>query len=170
MYLIRLTTAQRTCAHLKHPMFEGVEPVSIRELNRLTEERLNGGSLEPLTLALRSLARYQIGRFMWNHAESRRFLDEMVGEAMLAISMLVNNLKREQLEGIDIGKLACGRIKDRIEVVLNDLVSISAPCVRTQSRAVKSLSIACPPGSPCMRTKCPQMQRKPSQICLTPWR
>jgi len=132
MNLIRLCANQRRVKQFEHPAFKDVKPVSQEALADLVEARLDGGPTEPLILALRSTARYLIGRYMWHYPSCRRFLDEMVGEAMLAVTMLVSHLERDMLIDSNIQKLASSRIRGRIEECLNELQGVAAPCLRTQ--------------------------------------
>lgn len=137
MNLIRLSATQRRVKKFEHPVFKGAVTYTKEDLNALVEERLSGGPDEPLILALRSTVRYLIGRYLWSWPSSRRFLDEMVGDGMMAITMLVNGLTREILMGTHIQKLTSSRVRTRIEEGLNELQSLSAPCTRVQRRLIE---------------------------------
>ncbi|OGN96969.1 MAG: hypothetical protein A2Z77_00535 [Chloroflexi bacterium RBG_13_51_36] len=139
MNLIRLGKNQLRSKKYEHPAFEGVRIFSQEELAALVEKRLMTGDKEPLILALRSTARFLIGCYLWHYPAARRFLDEMVGEALLAITKLVHVLNRDMLVDTGIQKIAAWRICARIDTVLNLLQSISAPSVSTQRKYIKSL-------------------------------
>ena len=144
MNLIRLGATQRRVKAFDHPAFDGVVSYAPAELAELTEDRLCGAPADELTLALRSTARYIIGRYLWHYRAARPFVDEMVGEALLAITMLVNGLQRDMLIDSNIQKLASRRVRERVEEALNALQGVSAPCVRTQRRnLVENLPLEC---------------------------
>ena len=138
MNLIRLTANQRRVKAFDHPAFDDVVSYAPAELAHLTELRLQGAHPEELTLALRSTARYIIGRYLWHYRESRPYVDEMVGEALLAVTMLVSSLQRDMLTDLTIQKLASSRIRTRIEVILNDIRGVVAPALITQRRATEA--------------------------------
>ena len=136
MNLISLTASQQRCKIFEHPMFGScVQSVSEDTLHELVVERIEeDADPEELILALRSCARYLIGRYLWHWPVSRAYLDEMVGEAMLAVTMLVNRLSWERLNDRPILKVASQHICDRVEEMLNKMVCMGSPCVRVQKR------------------------------------
>jgi len=58
----------------------------------------------------------------------------MVGEAMLAITMLVDNLSSDLLDGRPVMKVASQRIQGRVEVMLNEMVAMGGASRSTQKR------------------------------------
>ena len=60
------------------------------------------------------------------------FWKSSLKRGLLAVTMLVNKLQWEMLMCSHIQKLASRRIRNRIECMLNDLRSISAPVLPTQ--------------------------------------
>jgi len=132
MTLIQLIPTQTACMSFDHPAYEGCRKYGLADLDMLAEARFAGAEPEQLILALRSISRYIVGRFLYHWPISRRFRDEMVGEAMLALTILVNNLTREELESRPVAQVAAIRVRHRIEVMLNSMQSVSAPSIRTQ--------------------------------------
>jgi hypothetical protein len=133
MNLISLSAAQRKVLHFKHPVFENCVSYSLEELTEMVEDRImNDAPIETLIIALRSMSRYLIGRYLWYWPACRDYVDEMVGEAMLANTIMVSKLSRETLDGRDILKLSSRKVRTRIEAMLNQLQSMSAPSLRWQ--------------------------------------
>jgi hypothetical protein len=133
MNLISLSAAQRKVLFFKHPVFDGCESYTLDELTEMVEDRiLREAPTEELILALRSMSRYLIGRYLWYWPVCRSYIDEMVGEAMLANTIMVTKLSRETLDGRDILKLSSRKVRTRIESMLNKLQSVSAPSLRWQ--------------------------------------
>lgn len=137
MHLIRLLPSQQRVKKLKHPAFKDVVSFSFKELEVITQERLNGRPSKPLILALRSTARYLVGRYLWHYPATCRFLDEMVSEALLAITMMVNSLERDMLIDSNIQKIASKRIRYRIEDMLNNLQGFASPSMTRQKQIIR---------------------------------
>jgi hypothetical protein len=133
MNLISLSASQRHVLYFKHPVFDECEQHSLEELSVMVESRIvDEESADELILALRSMSRYLIGRYLWYWPVCRVYIDEMVGEAMLANTILVNKLSRESMAGRDILKISSRKVRTRIESMLNKLQSVAAPSVRWQ--------------------------------------
>lgn len=138
MTYVRLSSKQLRVKKFNHPMFNGVKSFTAEELDDLKEALLLGGPSNTLIMALRSQVRWTIGRYLWHWPITRPFLDEMVGEGMLAVVMMCKGLTRDMFpEGMTIQKLGSSRIRGRIERMINDLQSISAPGLRTQAERVE---------------------------------
>ena len=133
MNLVSLSAAQRKVMFFKHPIFEDCATYTKEDLANLVEERImKDAPPEELILALRSMSRYLIGRYLWYWPVCRDYIDEMVGEAMLANTIMVTKLTRATLNDRDILKLSSRKVRSRIESMLNDLQSVSAPSIRWQ--------------------------------------
>jgi len=137
MNLIRLTAWQRSVKLFKHPMFEGTEILDADTLEALVGQRHEKGGEDTLILALRSTVRYLVGRYLWHWPASRPFLDEMVCEGMLAVTLMVRELEPEMLEDSNIQKLTSSRVCWRIENMLNKSQGVASASLWTQRERVE---------------------------------
>lgn len=127
MHLVRLLASQRRVQNIKHPLLDGCAKYSVDEL-----EEMVGGDPEALILALRSLVRNLVGRYCCHWPCTRRFEDDMVGEAMMAVVKLVGNTVYIEESDRDIMYLASSHVRRAIERMLNDMQSNAAPSFTVQ--------------------------------------
>jgi DNA-binding NarL/FixJ family response regulator len=107
------------------------------ELLRLTEDRLDGANSEVLIAALLPVAHYMVGRYIYYWPVSRSHIDDMLGEAYLAIVLAVKNLNREELKGRDITKLIMRRIQTRVDGMLSKMMDAFSACESTRRKLAK---------------------------------
>lgn len=133
--LIQLSSRQNKIANIKHSMFSDCEKYTPEQLDELIVKIRSGEKTrQDLVLALRSVLRYTLGRYL---AHYRRYveyhMDDMVCEGFLAITKFVEKLDLSKKH--DILKIAMVRIKKAVETYLNDNREALTPSLRTQQKS-----------------------------------
>jgi hypothetical protein len=135
MYTIRLSKNQvYKHKRFKHPLLNDLISYSLEEITPLVERKLNGGNSEELILALRLILKILIENYLYYWPETRRMIDDMVSVGFVALTTLVNNLTKEELENRDIFKLTSIRIRRAIECFVNTERGICLPSLPQQDR------------------------------------
>jgi hypothetical protein len=131
--LIRFMAGHRKAKQFNHPLLDGVKRFTSEELDVLASEVIQDSSkAETLILALRSCLRYNIGRYIANFPACRPYIDDMVSEGFLALSLLVDRISFDLLDGRAIIKVASKHIQYRINKYLNRALAPVAASLNTQ--------------------------------------
>lgn len=131
MPLIHLSSKQRKCRPLSQE-YVWPNPIERSLIPELVEKHLGGdkSARQELINGLMFLVPFVVGRYLYHWAPTRRFEDDMVGEASLALIEAVD--KFEDLEQAPwLASFAIAYMCNKIEVYLNDFQEIFAASLRT---------------------------------------
>lgn len=122
-----------------HPLLEEVKgkPINSEKLDTLAEEVAGGRHPTELIMELRGCVGLLVGRFLANWPDTYPHLDDMVSEGLAEIIRLCHSITFDLLRGRAILVIATSRAQFRIEKMLNEMRSLSAPSHWTQLDRLK---------------------------------
>jgi len=135
---VHLRSYHRKVKKFKHPLLDGVKPITEERAAELVEQYLdlpNKANQALLIVGLLSALRHLIGRYIGNWPATRPYLDDMIGEGLLSIVKTVNTLKSGTLADRSILHVATMRATKAIETMLYELGSVATPARRTYEYA-----------------------------------
>lgn len=135
--VVHLRYWHKKSKRFKHPLLEGVKPVSEEEAAKLVAAYLDDkceANRDALVLAMRSVIRSLVGRYLANWTITRNRVDDMVSEGMLSAVKTVKSLTRSTLNGRGIMKVVSQRAAKAIEYMLYEAGSLACPEKRAQER------------------------------------
>jgi DNA-directed RNA polymerase specialized sigma subunit len=133
--VVHLRYWHKKSKRFKHPLLDGVKPVSKEQLEVLVAEYLENKSQAnrtALILSMRSVIRHLVGRYLANWPSTRNSVYDMVSEGMLTVVKTVDTLTNSTLNGRSIMKVVSQRAAKAIEAMLYETGSMCCPGKRTQ--------------------------------------
>ena len=132
MNYIHLKHYHTKTARFKNPLTDNSAPFDMEALDHEAELVIKGKDPEELTLLLARCVGLLVSRYLGNFPQTRKLVDEMVGEGFLAICELCKAIPVKLFKDRGILKIAESRAQNAIETMLNNMIAISAPSARQQ--------------------------------------
>lgn len=137
MNYIHLKHYHTDVKRFEHPLLDGAERYTAKQLDEMAQRVIDGGSPEELILALRKCLSLLVGRYLANWPESEPYVDEMVSEGFVEITRLCQKIPLDIFNRHGILVIATSRAQRAIEDMLNRSRPLSSPSRYTQMELIR---------------------------------
>lgn len=139
--MVRLRSSQTCVYSFKHPLLDDTIEQMDPDTERLVLEEFFSGSMDArdrLILNYLPLLRWIIGRYLYHWPVTRRFLDDMVSEGLVAIIAAISNYTPDKLGEMELLKTVANKIQYEIEKFISDNLGLVPAPFRENRKKVQN--------------------------------